>query len=73
MLLVPALGRYAALADDAWAREIARRESILTTYDARETGVVEDLINGGIFVTGGWSTRPIPPLAACAGDARLAA
>ena len=40
--------RYAALTDDAWAREIARRQSILTTYDAHETGVVEDRIRGGV-------------------------
>ena len=62
MLLVPVLARYATLADDAWAREIARRESILTTYDARETGVVEDLIHGGAYVTSGWfnSAHPSP-------------
>ena len=36
--------RYGVLADDAWAREIARRQSILTTYDAHQTGVVEDRI-----------------------------
>ena len=62
MLLVPALARYAALADDAWAREIARRETILTTYDARETGVVEDLIDGGAGVASGWfnSAHPCP-------------
>src|SRR5208337_4327898 len=46
--------RYGVLADDAWAREIARRQSILTTYDARETGVVEDRITGGVEVTGVW-------------------
>ncbi len=46
------LARYGVLADDAWAREIARRESILTTYDAHETGVVEDRIDGGIVVIG---------------------
>src|SRR5208283_2389670 len=46
--------RYGVLADDAWSREIARRQSILTTYDARETGVVEDRITGGVEVTGVW-------------------
>jgi len=46
--------RYGELADDVWAREIARRQSILTTYDAHETGVVEDRITGGIEVTGVW-------------------
>ena len=46
--------RYGVLADDAWAREIARRQSILTTYDAHQTGVVEDRITGGVEVTGVW-------------------
>ena len=32
--------------------EIARRESILTTYDAHESGVVEDHIDGGVVVIG---------------------
>ena len=61
-MLVSPLARYAALADDAWAREIARRESILTTYDAHETGVVEDLITGGANVASGWfnSAHPCP-------------
>ena len=61
MLVAPS-ARYAVLADDAWAREIARRETILTTYDAHETGVVEDLINGGANVASGWfnSAHPCP-------------
>ncbi len=61
-MLVSPLARYAALADDAWAREIARRESILTTYDAHETGVVEDDIHGGANVASGWfnSAHPCP-------------
>ena len=49
-----AFARYAELADDPWAREIARRMVILWTYDAHETGVVEDLVDGGIFVAATW-------------------
>ena len=59
-MLISPLARYAALADDAWAREIARRETILTTYDSLETGVVEDLIDGGAMSPRDGSTRPIP-------------
>ena len=66
--------RYAALADDAWAREIARRQCILSTYDAHETGVVEDAIDGGAGTTG-VVVQPGPSLALPGrlGDARLAA
>ncbi len=46
--------RYAALTDDPWAKEIARREAILWTYDMHETGVIEDLIDGGIVVAATW-------------------
>jgi hypothetical protein len=49
-----ALARYGVLADSAWAREIARRQTILSTYDAHETGVVEDGIDGGAVVAGAW-------------------
>ncbi len=52
MHMAASWARYAALTDDAWAREIARRESILTTYDAHETGAVEDRIDGGVMVIG---------------------
>ncbi|MGA2066757.1 MAG: malectin domain-containing carbohydrate-binding protein [Thermoguttaceae bacterium] len=48
------LARYAVLADDAWAREIARRQCLLATYDAHENGVVEDGIGGGAVVAGDW-------------------
>ena len=68
------LARYAVLADDAWAREIARRQTILSTYDAHETGVVEDHIDGG--VDGRRAVVQLGPSLALAdghGDARLAA
>lgn len=45
---------YAVRCADPWAREIARRKLILATYDAHETGVVEDNIDGGAIVAGDW-------------------
>ena len=52
--LAAALARYAVTADSPWARELARRQALLTTYDATETGVVEDNIDGGQIVAGAW-------------------
>ncbi len=49
-----AFARYGVLTNDAWARELARRQVILWTYDIHKTGVVEDLINGGVFVAATW-------------------
>jgi hypothetical protein len=46
--------QYAALTGDEWAREMARRQIILATYDCHETGVVEDNIDGGAIVAGDW-------------------
>jgi hypothetical protein len=46
--------RYGALANSVWAREIARREVVLWTYDMHETGVIEDLIDGGTYVAATW-------------------
>jgi hypothetical protein len=54
MVTAVTLARYGVLADSAWAREIARRQSILATYDAHETGVVEDGVDGGAVVAGAW-------------------
>ena len=48
------LAQYGALVDSVWAKELARRQSILFTYDAHETGVVEDAIDGGFIVAGEW-------------------
>ena len=66
MHLSPALARYALLADSPWAWEIARRQALLTTYDAQESGVVEDLVDGGAYVTVEWfnSAHPGPLRAA---------
>jgi hypothetical protein len=52
--IAAAFSQYAALTDDPWAREIARRQATLWTYDMHETGVVEDLILGGTFVAATW-------------------
>jgi hypothetical protein len=52
--IAAAFSQYAALADDPWAKEIARRQAVLWTYDMHETGVVEDLIGGGVYVAAIW-------------------
>ncbi len=54
MSVAATMARYGAVADCAWAREVARRQTILCTYDAHETGVVEDGIDGGAIVAGDW-------------------
>ncbi|GMU21877.1 MAG: hypothetical protein AMXMBFR13_19650 [Phycisphaerae bacterium] len=57
-----AFAEYGVRADSEWARELARRQFILATYDAHETGVVEDNIDGGQVVAGGWFqiSHPLP-------------
>lgn len=49
-----AFAEYGVRADSEWGRELARRQFILATYDCLETGVVEDGIDGGQEVAGGW-------------------
>lgn len=49
-----AMVKYGVMADSEWAREMARRQYILNTYDVHDTGVVEDHIEGGQVVAGGW-------------------
>ncbi len=46
--------RYGHEADIAWARELGRRMILISTYDAHENGVVEDLIHGGVYVSKTW-------------------
>ncbi len=46
--------QYGVLAESEWARELARRQVLLATYDCRPTGVVEDNIDGGAIVAGDW-------------------
>jgi len=52
--LATVYAQYGVLADDEWAKEMARRQIILATYDVQETGVVEDNIDGGQIVAGDW-------------------
>jgi len=54
MELAPVWAEYGVLTGSEWAREIARRMQILATYDCHESGVVEDNIDGGQVVAGGW-------------------
>ncbi len=49
-----AFAEYGVRADSPWARELARRQFLLATYDAHETGVVEDGIDGGQVVAADW-------------------
>jgi hypothetical protein len=54
MELAPIYAKYGALAGSEWARELGRRQILLATYDIHETGVVEDNLDGGQIVAGGW-------------------
>ncbi|MCX7428630.1 MAG: malectin domain-containing carbohydrate-binding protein [Planctomycetia bacterium] len=54
MQLAKPFAQYGVEADSPWFKEIARRMQILATYDAHETGVSEDNIDGGFIVCGGW-------------------
>ena len=49
-----AFAEYGVRADSEWARELARRQFILATYDALDTGVVEDGLDGGVVAAGDW-------------------
>lgn len=61
-LTAAAIAQYAALAGDVWAREVARRMAIMSTYDAKEDGSVIDGLNGTPIVAGTW-LNIIHPLA----------
>jgi hypothetical protein len=54
MLMAGAFARFGELAGSEWARELARRQAILFTYDCRESGVVDDNIDGGQVVASTW-------------------
>jgi hypothetical protein len=62
LCLAPAFAQYAVQAPDPLARELAYRMLVLQTYDAHETGVSEDGIDGGIIVNGDWLNiaHPLP-------------
>ncbi len=52
--IAPVYAEYGVRTGDSWALEMARRQMILATYDAHETGVVEDNIDGGAIVADAW-------------------
>lgn len=54
MEIAPVYAELGYRTRDPWASEMARRQMILATYDGHETGVVEDNIDGGQIVAGGW-------------------
>ncbi|HOX59848.1 MAG TPA: malectin domain-containing carbohydrate-binding protein [Candidatus Paceibacterota bacterium] len=62
LLVGRTLAQYAAETGDPWAREMAVRQLILQTYDAHDTGITEDNIDGGIIVNGVWFNiaHPLP-------------
>lgn len=54
MELATVFAEYGVRASDDWAREMARRQAVLATYDCHDTGVVEDSIDGRAIVAGDW-------------------
>jgi hypothetical protein len=60
--VAPTFAQYAVAAGSSWMRELAYRQMILQTYDAHETGVAEDNLDGGIIVNGDWFNiaHPMP-------------
>jgi len=60
--VAPTFAQYAVAADSPWMRELAYRQMVLQTYDAHETGVTEDNLDGGIIVNGDWFNiaHPMP-------------
>lgn len=54
MRLAGPYARYAALTGNEWAREMARRQQILATYDMLDTGWGADRISGALAVSGSW-------------------
>ena len=54
MELASVWARYGVEADSEWAREIARRSQLISTYDALPNGRSMDLIDGGSYVSDTW-------------------
>src|ERR1700730_10557009 len=48
------MAQYGVVAEDPLMRELAYRQMILQTYDAHESGVTEDNIDGGVIVNDSW-------------------
>jgi len=55
---------YGQAAQSEWAREMARRQILISTYHFHDNGVVEDNIDGGFIVANNWFkiVHPIPLL-----------
>ncbi len=60
--VAPTFAQYAVLTGSPWARELAYRQMVLQTYDAHETGLSEDSLDGGVIVNGDWFNiaHPMP-------------
>jgi hypothetical protein len=60
--VAPTFAQHAVATGDPWLRELAYRQVVLQTYDAHETGVTEDNLDGGIIVNGDWLNiaQPMP-------------
>lgn len=58
--LAPVFAQYGVTAKSAWGREMARRQILLSTYDAHENGVVEDSVTGGQIVSASWNKITVP-------------
>ena len=54
MQLASVWARYGVETGSEWAREIARRSELLSTYDGLENGRSMDLIDGGSYVSDTW-------------------
>ncbi len=59
-IYAPAFASYAYSCDNEWAREIARRMIILSTYDIKSTGAVIDGIDGHNITADSWFSIPHP-------------
>ena len=53
-MVANAFAQYGVAAGDAWGRELARRQLLLTIYDSNEHGYSQDNLDGGMIVNGGW-------------------
>ena len=66
MAFAATLARYGVVAHSDWAAEVARRQTLLTTYDATEAGIVIDGVRGGVVVAGDWFNLAHPWPLRCA-------
>ncbi|MEO8764172.1 MAG: malectin domain-containing carbohydrate-binding protein [Ginsengibacter sp.] len=65
LVIAPTMIKYGVAAGDAHMRELGYRQMVLQTYDVHESGVSEDVIDGGTNVNNDWLAIAVPlPLAA---------